>query len=282
MKLSLDCLPCLLRQTLDAARQITDDLSVQKRLIAEALKILSDYERYETSPEIARDIHRMIKVKTGDTDPYHDMKAKHIEAALKILPTVRSLVHGESDQLLAAIKAAAVGNMIDAAIFSDIDVETVIIEQMKTPFARCDIDVFKQYLEAARTILIIGDNAGESVFDRLLIEQLSQYKIYYAVKSQPIINDATRFDANASGLQNHTEIIESGCDSPGTLLQDATDSFLTLFQTADIVISKGQGNFEGLSDTDRPVFYLLKAKCDMIANRFDVSVGDNLFVYQSA
>ena len=102
---------------------------------------------------------------------------------------------------------------------------------------------------------------------------------YYAVKSKPIINDATYEDAVLSGLNvSGTQIIESGCDSPGTLLQDATREFRDLFNTADIVISKGQGNFEGLSDCGRPVFYLLKAKCAMVARRFGVHQGDNVFI----
>ena len=280
MKLSLDCLPCLLRQTLDTARMVTDDPALQTRLIKESLAILSVFDRYGTAPEIARDIHRMIKRIAAQPDPYRTMKNEHIAAALQVLPTVRKLLQNEPDQLLAAIRAAAVGNLIDAGVFADIDVESTILEQIHSPFARCDIDTLRSQLETAHTILIVGDNAGESVFDRLLIEQLSRYTIYYAVKSKPIINDSTRSDAEASGLNQYTEIIESGCDSPGTLLQDADEAFLKLFYKADIVISKGQGNFEGLSDSGRPIFFLLKAKCAMIANRFEVAIGDNLFVFQ--
>ena len=282
MKLSLDCLPCLLRQSLEAARLVSDEAGCQHQIVTSALAVLTRYRTYETSPQIARDVHRLIKEATGCADPYRAMKEKHIQAALSLYETVRSMVRNSPDPLMAALKAAAVGNMIDAAIFSDIQIEETILDQLTQPMARCDIEPFRQLLPAARTVLVIGDNAGESVFDRFLCEWLDEQglTVLYAVKSQPIINDATLADAIASGLDRCTRIIESGCDSPGTLLEDTTDAFRQHLAEADIVISKGQGNFEGLSDCDRRIFFLLKAKCPLIARAFGARIGDDLFTDQ--
>jgi hypothetical protein len=246
--------------------------------MVQALAVLSRFRQYETAPQVARDIHQLVKNLTGKPDPYHDLKLDHIRRALKLCPAIREQIRQSDDPLKYALKASAVGNMIDAAIYMDIQIETIIDEQLGQDFAKCDLEQFRAHLSTAKTILIIGDNAGESVFDKLLIEQLAGYSVYYAVKSKPIINDATYADAVLSGLNDKgIQIIESGCDSPGTLLQETTKEFHDLFNVADIVISKGQGNFEGLSDCKRPVFYLLKAKCAMVARYFGVRQGEDVF-----
>ena len=121
--------------------------------------------------------------------------------------------------------------------------------------------------------LYLGDNAGESVFDKLLIETINK-PVFYATREVPVINDVIIDDAIASGLNSVAEIISSGSPAPGIILPLCSDEFLSVFQKADMIISKGQGNYEGLSDADRNIFFLLKAKCPVIAKDLNVNVND--------
>ena len=189
MKLTLDCLPCLLRQSLEAARLTAMDNHHEQAIMDAALALLSDYKRYTTSPQLARAIHRQVKQITGSADPYRAIKHEHIRAALELYDQARARVLASDNPLLIAIKAAAAGNLIDAAIYRDIEIGQAILNRLDLPMAICDLDELSCRLREAKTVLIIGDNAGESVFDRLLAEQLKPATVYYAVKSQPIIND---------------------------------------------------------------------------------------------
>ena len=281
MKLTLDCLPCLLRQSLEAARLTAMDNHHEQAIMDAALALLSDYKRYTTSPQLARAIHRQVKQITGSADPYRAIKHEHIRAALELYDQARARVLASDNPLLIAIKAAAAGNLIDAAIYRDIEIGQAILNRLDLPMAICDLDELACRLREAKTVLIIGDNAGESVFDRLLAEQLKPATVYYAVKSQPIINDATLEDARLSGLESCARLVESGCDSPGTILEDITPAFADLLWHADIVISKGQGNYEGMSDIPRDIFFLLKAKCPLVAGHFGVPLGSDIFRYQA-
>jgi uncharacterized protein with ATP-grasp and redox domains len=176
-----------------------------------------------------------------------------------------------------ALKIAATGNIIDSAIYNNVDIEGSIQTELIKEFSVCDLDIFEEELKSAKSILIIGDNTGETVFDRVLIKRLAGYIITYAVRNEPIINDATLLDAYDSGLNDCADIITTGCGAPGAILDQCSAEFLSVFSKADIVISKGQGNFEALSDCRRPVFFLLKAKCAMIASRLKVNLNEYVF-----
>ena len=185
----------------------------------------------------------------------------------------------KQNELYWALKISATGNIIDSAIYSDINIESSIKIELAKEFSICDISALEEMLKTAKSMLIIGDNAGETVFDRVLIEYLAGYKITYAVKSEPIINDATLQDAYDSGLNDYADIITTGYGAPGAVLNQCSAEFLSTFNSADIVISKGQGNFEALSDCQRPVFFILKAKCTMIANKLSVNLNYYVFKY---
>lgn len=277
MRISLDCLPCHLRQVLEASRMVTDDAALQEEIMRQAVSVLCAYGEYASSPEIARDMHRIVKEKTGQADPYRAIKDRAIRSALRIYPFLRQYLEEKQDKLYWALKIAATGNIIDSAISGDVTVDEGIRPELDRDFTICDIDAFRQRLSGCRTVLIIADNAGETVFDRLLVEQLSGLSVIYAVREEPIINDATVEDALASGLSEGVEIVSSGCTAPGTILRECTRDFQELFARADIVISKGQGNYETLSGADREIFFLLKAKCPLIASRFSVAINSYVF-----
>ena len=280
MEIFLDCLPCALKQVLEASRLATDRPELQENIIEESLKILKNYKKYRTSPEIVKDMHQTVKLITGVSDPYKSVKERDIRAAKEIYPFLKEFADNKHGKLYWAIKTSATGNIIDSAIYDTSNFKASLENELTKKFSSCALDIFTEKLKTSGNILIIGDNAGETFFDRILIEHLKGFRITYAVRSEPIINDATMQDAVDSGLNECAEIITTGCGAPGAILSQCGTNFLSVFDKADIVISKGQGNFEALSDCSRPLFFLLKAKCPMIAEKLNVDLNDYVFKYQ--
>jgi len=280
LDIQLDCMPCFLRQVLEAARMSTDDEKIQKAILIEATNIILNIDKYRSSPEVGRDIHKIVKKYTGIKDPYKELKEKSIETAEKIYPDMKYFLHKQNDRLYWALKISAVGNAMDAAIYGEETLKKNFVEEFDKKFQICDIEKLKENLKKAKTLLIIGDNAGETVFDRVLVEELLGYEITYAVRSKPIINDATTQEAQKSKLHFGTKIISTGCDAPGVILEECSEEFKQIYNDADIIISKGQGNYETLSDKKRGIFFLLKAKCPVIANNIGVKTNDYVLVHK--
>ncbi len=277
MEIYLDCLPCFLRQVLEASRFVTDNPDLQRRIIEDGIEVISRFKEYRHSPEIGRTMHDIVKKRTGVSDPYKDVKLKDIKSAQQVYPLLKHFLYKKNDELYWALKVAVVGNTLDSAILNNIDLEKCLKEELEKKFSLCDIDKLEAKLKRGKSLLIIGDNAGETIFDRVLIEKLLCFDIVYGVRSEPIINDATVEDAHRSGLDNCAMVISTGCNAPGLILDECSDEFLRIFNTADIIISKGQGNYETLSDVKKGMFFLLKAKCPVISNKLGVGVNDYVF-----
>lgn len=280
MDIFLDCLPCVLKQVLEASRMATDKPALQEKIIEESLKILQNYKKYESSPDIVKNMHQAVKSLSGVSDPYKAVKERDIKAAKAAYPFLQKFVNNKQNKLYWALKAAATGNIIDSALYNTMNFRASLEDELAKEFSVCSIDIFTEKLKSAKNILIIGDNAGETVFDRVLIEHLAGHEMTYAVRSEPIINDATLQDALDSGLGSCAKIISTGCGAPGAILDQCSIEFLSVFDKSDIVISKGQGNLEALSDCSRPLFFLLKAKCQMIADKLGVTLNDYVFKFQ--
>jgi hypothetical protein len=227
-------------------------------------------------------MHRIVKKQTGNADPYGQIKQIDLQMALRLYPKLKLLVESKEDRLYWGLKAGALGNVLDSAICFGYDIEGNMEEELDKPFAVCDAYSLQQRLKTAKSLLVIGDNTGETVFDCLLLQQLPNLALTYAVRSAPILNDATIQDAQASGLGQYASIVSTGCDAPGVLLNECSEAFLDIFYGADIVISKGQGNYETLSDCDRDIYFLLKAKCPVIADLLDVSLNEFVFKFNES
>ncbi|HPJ03206.1 MAG TPA: ARMT1-like domain-containing protein [Candidatus Limiplasma sp.] len=280
MPLFLDCLPCVLRGALEAARMTTDDKTLQAQIMAETIQVLSHYKAYGSAPELARAFQRIVKAHTGNQDPYAFVKERDMQTALRLLPAIQKRLQAKDDRLYWALKAAAIGNMLDSAVSLTPDMSRIDTE-FEMPFAVCDIDRMLHTLKTAKTLLVIGDNTGETVFDGLLLKQFPNLRLTYAVRHAPVLNDATVKEAVASGLAAYAEIISTGCDVPGVLLCECSDEFLERFFGADIVIAKGQGNYETLSGSPRGIYHLLKVKCPVIARVMNVQLYDYVFQYNA-
>ena len=279
MEIFYECLPCILRQSIELSDMVAKDTETKNKIIKEALKIIGNFDNYNNAPEVTKKLDDKVSEITGIQDIYAEIKDRDIKAALKLVIFLKEHVNNIEDKLYELLKISAIGNIIDSAVNLGIKIEDCIENEIKKKFALCDENIFIEKLKTAKTILIIGDNAGESVFDGLLAEFLIGKKVYYAVRSEPVINDVTFADAVKSGLDKYTEIISSGCGVPGLVLKRCDKEFLKIFFSADIVISKGQGNFEALTPCERDIFFLFKVKCPMVAKKAGAPLQSYVFEY---
>lgn len=273
MKTYIDCIPCFMDQALRAGRIATKDEAKIKELLNSVGCMIKNIPMESTPPETGDIIYREVSRITGVNDPYKEIKKSNIKEALALYPELKEMVKASENSLLTAIRIAIAGNVIDLGVNKEFNLIEDIRTIIKQDFAIFHFDEFAEALSKAKSILYLGDNAGESVFDKILIEEIGK-PVTYAVRDIPVINDVTYEDAIASGLEEVAEIISSGTSAPGTILHTCNPAFLKKFNHSDMVISKGQGNYEGLSNTDRSVFFLLKAKCKVIANDLNVIVND--------
>ena len=273
MKTYLDCFPCFLKQALRAARIATDDEKKIKKVLDEVGMLLRNIPLESTPPESGRLIYYKVGEITGNSDPYREIKSESTKEALSLYPFLKSEVEKSNDRLLTAIRIAIAGNVIDFGANWNFNLKHDVEEILDKDFAICDYDLFKDCLDRTGEILYIGDNAGECVFDRVLIEEMKK-PVIYAVRDVPIINDATYEDAVGAGIDTVATIMSSGTDGPGAILGTFSSEFKEVYNNSKFIISKGQGNYESLSNERRPIFFLLKTKCNVIANDIGVSEGD--------
>ncbi|MBE9044000.1 DUF89 family protein [Pleurocapsales cyanobacterium LEGE 10410] len=275
MKISPDCIVCLFQQALRTSKLATEDEGLQRKILTRVANEIAQLEEETIPIEVAGRIQELVGELTGVTDPYQDAKRRYNDLALKLYPRLKELLEGAEDPLLTAIRLAIAGNIIDFGLGSEFDLEQVIQESLTREFSIFDYEFFLEKLAAAESLLYIGDNTGEIVFDKLLIEELLRRgkQVTYVVRGGSAINDATLEDARYVGMEKIVRVITTGTAIPGTILKDASSDFVTHFQTADLIIAKGQGNFEGLDDEPGPITFLLKAKCTLIANELGVEPG---------
>jgi len=275
MKTFFDCIPCFVRQGLDSIRMVTDDEAVHEQLLREILRAAAEMDLRRSPPAMAQRIHRLIRDLTGRSDPYRQSKDRFNLLALELYTELEARVGRSGNPLETAVRLAIAGNVMDMGVNSRLaehEVHEAIDEALKVPFDG-DVETFGKAISRAKDILFVADNAGEIVFDRLLIEQLPVEKVTVAVRGFPVINDATMKDAEAAGLTALVEVIDNGSDAPGIILGDCSDEFRGRFDAADLIVAKGQGNYETLSDVDKDIFFILKAKCPVIARDLGCEVG---------
>jgi len=278
MRIYPECIPCFFRQGLITASKATDD---REKLIEVMLLIaekLPELVELPTPTHAGKFIHSIPRKMWGIHDPYKQDKERFIKMMLDIYPRIKVWV---GDNLQRALKVAASGNAIDFATLDENRIMAELQDIGEREFKRMEYDRFVEELENSKMLLYLADNAGETVFDKLLIEVLKlhypQIEILYAVRGYPTINDAVYEDAVASGIDEVAKIIDSGCEAPGIILEDCNEGFRKIFRSSDIIISKGQGNFEALSEVKAPIYFLLQIKCDPVACYMGMEVGSLLF-----
>ena len=277
MKIYLDCIPCFIRQSLDAARLTTEDVHIHEQVVRGVIGLTIDLDMSQSPPVIGQQIHRLIRGLTGVEDPYHKVKQRFNNAALKLYSELRYLIIESENQLETAVRLAIAGNIIDFGVKSQLEeteLEETINQCLSEELSGMQFEDFGKAVNESENILYLADNAGEIVFDRLLIEQMPTEKVTVAVKGSPVINDATIEDAIHAGLPQIVDVIENGSDAPGTILENCSQAFRDHFAKADLVVAKGQGNYETLSDVNKNIFFILKAKCPVISRNIGCEVGE--------
>jgi len=279
MKTYLDCIPCFIRQPLEAVRMVTEDETVHAQVIKEVLKYLQTLSFESPPPESSKEVHAIVKKITNCKDPYKKVKDQSNAMAEKLYPRLKELVRKADDPLLTAVKLTIVGNVIDFGSINRFDVNDMIGGSLKREFIDNSYPRFKEALDDAKTVLYLADNAGEIFFDKLLLEEFAkrQKKVTCVVKANPIINDAIIKDAKTAGIDKFAKIISGDAgqadSTPGILLKFASKEFLEHFNSADMVIAKGQGNYESLSNVKRKIFFMLVVKCPLVAHNIGNDVG---------
>lgn len=279
MKAYPECIPCLINQGLNAVKKLNLPKEKEMEIALRSLKFLSRFDRFDRSPAYyAYFIQQVVKEITGEEDPFKELKKEANKRAEEILSKI---LKGKPD-LRKAIKLSAIGNFIDFAIKGVFDLEKEIYKLLEKDFLVFDYDVFTEKLNRAKTVFIIGDNAGEIVFDKVLVKVLKEMgkEVIYGVKGKPILNDATMEDAKEVSMTKLCRVIDNGSDKVGTWLEECKEEFVETFYGSDVVISKGQANFETLNEADRSLFFLLVAKCNPIGNETGGKKGELIFKYK--
>ena len=279
MKIQDACVDCIINQSARVADAIHADEKLQTQLISTVEEMSKSFSFSQTPPQIAAYVYEKMALIAGKSDLYDEMKEHSTQKARSFVPQLREELAKSDDKLLTATKIAVAGNVIDLAAEVAFDLEEELYKIFETEFTHNDFAQLKRSLENAKTVLVIGDNVGEHIFDYVFIETLQ--KLYpnaafsYMVRGVPIINDVTMREAKEAGFDSLCNLVDSGVNTPGFDYARANDEAKALYDSADIVISKGMGNFESLTPTHREkVYFLFKVKCNVIANFLGAEVGD--------
>lgn len=278
MRTHFDCLPCIMRQTVDAARFATEDSNLQEKIIRKIITEMVQYDFNESPPYMSQIIHKHVRELSNMADPYREVKHQFTRLGLDLYDELKNIVQASQDPFSTAIKIAIAGNIIDFGVFSEISEEQVhaaIEDCLQAPLPAETVNHLKDDIAGAKNILFLGDNAGETVFDRLFIEEMPLEKVTYVVKGSPIVNDATMKDAEEAGLTELVRVIDNGSDAQGTILKLCSAEFLDLLRQADLIIAKGQAHYETMSDLElNRIYYLFQAKCAVVADDTGCQMGE--------
>ncbi|WP_294951263.1 ARMT1-like domain-containing protein [Sulfurovum sp.] len=272
MNIKPDCITCIMNQTLKVCKLLEVDDLTAKKLLDSTAEILVQHDLSHTPPQIAKETYSKIAELTGVEDPVAKAKALATEMALEVDTAFVQTLHD-------AVKFAVIGNVIDFGAQKQLNLDATIQTHFHRHFGIDDFGMFEKELATAKTLVYIGDNTGEHIFDKLLIETIKKHydiEVYYFVRGAPIINDVTCKEAEI--LRSCATVTDTGVPTPGYDLQYANASSKTLFDKADIVLAKGMGNFESLYDeTDRTVYYLFIVKCNVVSQAIGQEVGELIF-----
>jgi uncharacterized protein with ATP-grasp and redox domains len=279
MKIQTECIGCIAAQSRRVCEAIHADEALSRHITDHVDTALRNADFTLSPPVLAAPLYEAMAQIAGKADLYDVQKAHATEQAREYLPYLREMIERSDDPLIATLKTAVVGNVIDLAAEVSFDLHDAIASVFDTPFASDDSESLRKALEKAKTLLYIGDNAGEHVFDALAIETLKKLypglEITYAVRGNPIINDVTMKEALEADMNGICTLCDSGVPTPGFVYELATSEARNLFDTADLIIAKGMGNYECMTPLRRNgICFLLKVKCSVVSASLGRAIGD--------
>ncbi len=248
----------------------------EKKLFASDLfRMFNQKETDFSVPAFSRQVHALFRQYTKNPDPYQEIKQQSNDLVMNRYDDFKQILFQSENQFETALRLAIAGNIIDYGVSDKFDLQAALDKVLNSDFAINHSAELKQAIAKANTVLYLGDNSGEIVFDKLFIETMMHPNLWFAVRGAPVINDVTIEDARYVGMDQVADVISNGYDAPSTLPEHCSPEFRELFNQADVIISKGQGNLEGLLDypTDKEIYFLLMVKCDVIADILGVQKG---------
>lgn len=263
---------------MDAIKQSKAPVDAGEMAVREILLATTSLNFDRSPPLLSGELQAHLRQITGCDDPFLEAKESFNRLALELLPPLAKTVRDSEDPFALAVKLAIAGNVIDLGAKSGLteaEVRCSVAAALDHPLVG-DIEKFRRSCSQAKRILYLADNAGEIVFDRVLLEQLPKASLTVAVRGRPVLNDATTIDARAAGIAELADVIDNGSDSPGTILERCSSEFRRRFREADLIIAKGQGNFESLCDEPAPLFCLFRVKCAIVAEHCGQPIGTHL------
>lgn len=277
MKIGMDCYNCILGQIPTMAKLASESESEQRRMVRRLLRILTEADDETSPPEVASAFYREVRSASGVSDFFRREKDESTKIALSLLPALEKLVAESEDPFESALRLAIGGNIIDYGATPDFSMEGLeerIHEVLEHAIDYEAMERLRYEMDRAGSIFYVLDNCGEAVLDRLLIARYAP-KITLGVRGEAVLNDMTRREIPMSGLSGFP-LYDTGDMAPGVSLRRSDEEFLAAMRRADLVVAKGQGNFETLTDYERPIAFLLRIKCGVIARILD----DELFSLQ--
>ena len=266
------CYDCLLRQAVSVVESSGANHDIKIQTLKEVLKVLSESDDNLSPSAIAGVTNQIMRDSLGIEDFYKDEKDSNHKLAHSYLEDIRDLVRSGNDPLEQGLKISASGNIIDIIHAKDYDLWSEVTTTVNQELIGEGIPAFRELMDHSPHLLILADNVGETVFDKVLIEHLD-IPVKYAVKGGPILNDATLQDALAAGIDQVAEVVVTGAQSPGTILDQCTDEFNDLFESSPLVLSKGQANYETMDEMGDKIFFLLRVKCPILAEQLEAPIG---------
>jgi len=279
MNITEECVRCITGQIDKATKLLNLEETLSNEIMEEVKLKAKNFDFNRTPPYVAKEVYELLGQKANLKDPLENLKQESIEKATTYIPYLQKKIENSEDKLFASIKAAVAGNVIDFATTKEFSLDEEINSIYETNFAVNDYKIFKEELQKTNQLIILSDNAGENVFDKILVKTLKELfpklKIYYATRGKAIINDITIKEALQVGIDKYCEVISTGVDTPGLEKSQASLEFLELFNETPLILSKGMGNFECLeSYKDKKIFFLFKVKCEVVANKISRNLGE--------
>ncbi|HOP38566.1 ARMT1-like domain-containing protein [Mesotoga prima] len=273
MKIDLRCIPCNLNSLLRILDQNHAGEEEKKQVVRTFMKEVAEMDWSDTPIDIGRKVGEVLEPLFGDSDAFRDIKKMSNDNLLEIYDDLKTELLKLDDPLIGALKLSVAGNIIDVAPGHKIDIHSTMKDALSRPFAIDDLQELADRIRKANSLLIVGDNCGEAVLDKLLLDIAKVPNSYFSVRTKPALNDITMKEALEIGMDEVATIMDSGADAPGAQEKTMKRAFSEVYSSADVVISKGQGNLEGLSSVKREIFFLLMAKCEVIGGFLGVPKG---------
>jgi uncharacterized protein with ATP-grasp and redox domains len=275
LKATADCIPCIENYVLKTAKHVSEDDWLQRKVLLETMDVLRNASYDRSPPEICYDVIKAANRMLGVTDPYREVKENLNRLSIPVAARAEKTAQESDDPLLTSLKFACAANALDVAVLDQVEPEEVIGIAGSRDFEIDNYEQLKEDLEGAKTVFYLLDNAGEIAFDKLVVQQLLDKDVTCVVRRTPVLNDATREDAEAVSLSKLCNIVDPGADFIGLPLDLCSGEFRETFDKADVIIAKGMANFETLEGAlPKSVYFLLMAKCPVVAGMLGVKIGD--------